>query len=120
MCGENLEIDEEELEYILYKALGPRFGQVLKLVAVAEEPIDAQRIAEISQIDQEHVNSSLEFFTKIGLFEKTSIGYKMTTDGRKMGAALSRISVGNDWAAVQRLFTILGLIVENKLRGLET
>ncbi len=119
MYGENLEIDEEEIEYILYKALGPRWGQVLKLIAVAEKPMTAQKIAEMSQMDQEHVSSSIEFFTKIGLFEKTSIGYKLTTDIKKIQTAIQRISVGNDGAAVQRLFVILESMVKNKLKGTE-
>ncbi|MFX0161943.1 MAG: hypothetical protein ACFE68_01225 [Candidatus Hodarchaeota archaeon] len=114
MDKKNLEIDEEEFEYILYKALGPSWGQVLKLVILAEKPITAQRITEISQINQEQVRSSIEFFTKIGLFEKASSGYEMTKDIKKVEVAIERISVGNDGAAVQRLFVILESIVENK------
>lgn len=116
MDEEYLEIDEEEMEYILYKALGTIRGRLLKVVVEAKKSISVQEIAEIMQIDAETIISSADFFAKIGFFEKTSSGYMIASDPRKLEAAIMRISVGNDWAAVRRLQVILGSLLGLKIR----
>jgi predicted transcriptional regulator of viral defense system len=116
MDEEYLEIDEEEMEYILYKALGTIRGQLLKVVVKAKKSISVQEIAEIIQIDAETIISSADFFAKIGFFEKTSSGYMITSDPRKLEAATIRISIGNDGAATRRLQVILGSLLGLKIR----